>query len=57
MNTYTITFSDNDTVVVRAHASRIRDGVLQLATDYPNEFNKFLPIANIFEWTVSRGEE
>ena len=55
MNTYTITFSDNETVSVFAHGSKIEDGILKLATEEPGRFNKFLPIANIFEWTVSRG--
>lgn len=55
MNTYTITFTDNQTVEIQAYDSQIRDGILRLATDMPGRFDKFLPIANIFEWTVKRG--
>ena len=55
MNIYTITFTDNDTVQIEAHDSRIEDGILKLSTTSPSRYDKFLPIVNIFEWTVDRG--
>lgn len=55
MNTYTITFADNETVSIKAFKSEVKDGILRLATNNPSSYDHFFPIANIFEWSVKRG--
>lgn len=55
MNTYTITFADNETVVLKAYESQVKDGILKLAMKNPSSYDHFFPIANIFEWSVERG--
>lgn len=55
MNTYTLTFTDNDTVQIEAYGFQIKDGVLRFSTRQPDRYDHFFPIANLFEWSIAGG--